>query len=153
MFKKTIVVAFVLLAVLVSFAAADTVDIKARVDVNRGRSDSCGIDLDRSSLNFGTVDDGETSSIRTVTVENTGSRRAQISLRGTDWEDVDLSRRFSVSATRYGLTFPTAALTHTSRFVFSLDENEEDDVGFDVRIPLGQPDGTYEQTITFVSSC
>ena len=150
---KNIVVSIVLLAVVASFAAADTADITGRVDVNRGTTDSCGIDLDRSSIDFGDVDDGETSSIRTVTIENTGSRRALISVRGIDWEDVDSNRRFSVSATRFGTTFPTTALTHTSRFIFSLDEGDTDDIGFDVRIPLGQPDGNYEQTITFVSSC
>lgn len=119
--------------------------------------ESCGISVS-PSLDFSSMEPGDTSTNQQTTVTNTGNSPTDtLLISGTDWasgpntmlvgqtkwstdsnQDYDLMTALTSSSTDMNVdVFPGSPLT----------------VYFKLRIPVGQKSGSYSQTITFTSGC
>jgi hypothetical protein len=123
---------------------------------------SCGLDAG-DNLNFGSVQEGETSDVASTTVKNTGNTLADVDVSGSDWSDGD-SNSFDAGNTEYRCvnlpgsgcdvtTFTSLTETPTESNFAQLDGQETLTGEFKVNVPEGQPAGSYSQTITFTADC
>ena len=121
-------------------------------------SSTCGISLSSGSLNFGSMNTGDTSADQNTTVTNDGSVSTDVTVSGTDW--VNGTNSFDVGQSHYALSSGqdfdsgmTALDTVDQTFVNGLGNGASQDGFFKLRIPLGQTAGAYTQDITFTSTC
>lgn len=120
---------------------------------------TCGITASPNP-NFGTINPGVTSGDQYTNVTNTGTvPTSSLTINGTDW--VSGINVMDVTRTHWSLLsgrdYDTQMTTLTTGEV-SLEQNVNGNGGtlpvyFKLRIPPGQVQGSYSQTITFTSGC
>lgn len=116
---------------------------------------TCGISAD--NIIFGSVNSGEISSEKTVTITNTGNTETtSLTIKGADWTP---SPSMPVGQTHWYLT---AGQTYGLMNALTTSDNDlGEEVGpetplpvyFKLKIPQGQPQGSYSQTITLTGGC
>jgi hypothetical protein len=147
--NKVIVALITAVVSLTSVTIADTATLDASVTIPA----TCGIVVDPTTIDFGSVQTGGTSSVESTDVTNRGSVPAQISIRGTNWSGT--SGSFDVSYTKFGDTSsPATPLLASDQILFnSLGNGDTASAYFRMSVPYGQSAGSYSQTITFTSTC
>jgi spore coat protein U-like protein len=157
--KKIIVSLMVALATLGSILPIVlTDDITASVTVNK----NCGIYVDTTAINFGTIAPGSTSSSVTRTIQNTGTsgmQDCQYEISGTDWSST-VPQGFSMGSeqtdykcnTDSGIECKLSSnfrdLPNSAEDFLGLDSQITANVNFQLSIPVNQAAGEYQQTIT-----
>jgi len=127
------------------------IEIQATVTVTA----VCGLSVDQTSLTFGNLLQGGTSSVLTRSADLTTNTPTTVTIAGVDWVGVNQAHTMSVGQTAYGVDVtPGTALTTSAATLFpSSSVNEQHSVGFQVAIPNPQPADTYSQTITIGFTC
>lgn len=148
--KKAIGASIAVLALTlfaVSVALAD--DVPATVTIQ----ETCGFSID-GNLNFlPPVIAGSTSNTLGLTLTNTGSLPATVSLSGTPWTSGPNS--MPVGQTLYGDPSPITPLTGLPTALPAIGNLPSNTLveNFQMSVPAGQAAGAYAQTITFTVSC
>jgi hypothetical protein len=136
-----------------------TDDITASVTVNK----NCGILVDTTAINFGTIIPSSTSSLVTRTIQNTGTsgmQDCQYEISGTDWSST-VPQGFSMGSEQTDYKCNTGSgiecelspnsfrdLPNSAEEFLELDSQVTESVDFQVSIPVNQAAGNYQQTIT-----
>jgi len=148
-----VIVAALMMMLTVYFVSADSSTATATATVPA----SCGISLNDTAPDFGSVTAGSESSEVIIQVSNTGSVSANVTIEGTNWTDGG-SNTFAVGYTKYALTSGTyaskTALTESAvQHMTDLANGDSDDSFLQMSVPSGQAAATYTQTITYTTVC
>jgi len=116
----------------------------------------CGISVDFSTLDFGSLTPDGTSSVKSITITKTGTDPiTDLTVEGSDWIN---GLGMPVTQTHWALSdIDYGSMNQLETFSQSIgtDVSQESPamVHFKLKIPLNQPSGGYTQAITFTSVC
>lgn len=116
-------------------------------------SADCSVGI-TGSIAFGSLNQGEISSIQNIILTLTGDSLLSFDVSGGNWSST--SATFDVTATRFALTsqnLPYGSMTPLSESPQSLGTSLPLDLSFATMIPAHQASGDYSQAITFAFSC
>ena len=143
--KKIIGIFAVVLALTMLTVNVLAEDITASVTVPSW----CGFTV-TGTLDFIDTYPGGSSDIKDLTLTNTGSDPIIITVYGTNW--IDNSHTMPVGQTMYGTPTPSTALLVDPGEALPSIGNLPDNTlieHFQMSVPYGQAQGSYEQTVTF----
>jgi len=117
--------------------------------------DTCGVYVNETSVFFGSLTTNVISDEKSISVINPGTIPGNISINGTDWVGPAV---FSSTRTRWskvsGSYDSKTPLTSTPALVYeNLPGGSSFLLYLQLYTPIGQQNGTYNQTITMVAEC
>ena len=128
-----------------------------RVDAfNAALFNTCGISSSASGLNFGDVENGQTSAELQVNVTNAGTIAANYTISGTNWAsgsgtmDVNATR-FSLASSNYSAKAPLQL--SDSSFIQNLAGGAAANAFFQLQPSGGLEGSAYSQNMTITVSC
>jgi hypothetical protein len=114
---------------------------------------SCGISLNTTSINFGSVSLGEESSEQGILVNNTGIDSGDIFVSGTDWDSTLLASRTGFSNSSGDFSSKKLLSPNPQLILDDLLPNNPTNTYWQFKAEPNDPSGNYSQTITFTFEC
>jgi len=122
-------------------------------------SETCGSEINATSLSFGSLVPGQTSTQQPLLLTNIGSiKTADITLEGTDWiasPAINFTANYTRWNTTNGFAYAdgTSASNSPASLQFNLTNNQSNAIYYRIQIPLAQATATYTQNITLTTLC
>ncbi|MGC9005698.1 MAG: right-handed parallel beta-helix repeat-containing protein [Candidatus Micrarchaeia archaeon] len=118
-------------------------------------ADTCGIDINETSVDFGSLTTNVVSAEKSVRVTNPGTAAGNFSINGTNWIGPvvfsSTRTRWATSSGSYETKTPLNA-TPVPVYV-NLPGGDFFNLYLQLYTPMGQQNGTYTQTITMIAEC